>query len=120
MALGPLEPLDLLLLPVWQSPCPSAGPNKAVGRPGCLEATCTPVCTFAASSTSNCLSVWVLCRPGGRGMVKEGFLRSEHSYRMELAGWELVELAEGNRAALRGQGGRLGFQTGQVIAVLPL
>lgn len=53
-------------------------------------------------------------------MVKEGFLRSEHSYRMELAGWELVELAEGNRAALRGQGGCLGFQTGQVIVVLPL
>ena len=45
-------------------------------------------------------------------MVKEGFLRSRHSYRMELAGWELAELAEGNQATVRGQGGCLGSPNG--------
>ncbi|XP_044784384.2 uncharacterized protein LOC123329352 [Bubalus bubalis] len=42
-------------------------------------------------------------------MVKQGFLRSRHSYRMELAGWEL---AEGNQATVRGQGGCLGSPNG--------
>lgn len=55
-------------------------------------------------------------------MVKEGFLRNRHSYRMELARWELGQSwAEGNRATVRGQVRVSWFsKLEQVTAVLAL